>query len=156
NRGRGVTLIELWNHPFDKASEMLPTLRVLLVVVILVLFIACANVGNLLLVRSLARRHERSVRLAIGAGRGRIVRQLLTEGLILSSIGAVGGILITYWSRRGLVPFFRAQVGVDVNLAGALDWRVLSLSLVVALLSTLMFALVPAIQTGRIDLATAL
>lgn len=156
NRGRGVRLIELWNHPFDKAGEMLPTLRVLLVVVILVLFIACANVGNLLLVRSLARRHEMSVRLAIGAGRGRLLRQLLTEGLILSSIGAVGGLLIAYWTRRALVPFFRAQVGIDVNLVGALDWRVLGLSVAVGLLSTLMFALVPAIQTGKIDLATAL
>jgi len=156
NRGRGVRLMELWNHPFDKASEMLPTLRILLVVVILVLFIACANVGNLLLVRSLARQHEMSVRLAIGAGRSRLLRQLLTEGLILSSVGAVGGLLIAYWSRRGLVPFFRAQVGIDVNLAGALDWRVLGLSVAVGLLSTLMFALVPAIQTGKIDLATAL
>jgi len=156
NRGRGVRLIELWNHPFDKAGEMLPTLRVLLVVVILVLFIACANVGNLLLVRSLARQHEMSVRLAIGAGRGRLLRQLLTEGLILSSSGAVGGLLIAFWFRRGLVPFFPAGGGVIVNLAGTIDWRVLSLSLVVALLSTLMFALVPAIQTGKIDLATAL
>jgi len=67
NRGRGIRLMELWNHPFDKAGEMLPTLRILLVVVILVLLIACANVGNLLLVRSLARRHEMTVRLAIGA-----------------------------------------------------------------------------------------
>jgi len=156
NRGRGVRLIELWNHPFDKASEMLPTLRILLVVVILVLFIACANVGNLLLVRSLARQHEMTVRLAIGAGRGRLLRQLLTEGLILSSIGAVGGLLIAYWCRRGLVPFFPAGRGIIVNLAGTIDWRVLILSLVVASLSTLMFALVPAIQSGKIDLATAL
>ncbi len=156
NRGRGIRLVELWNHPFDKAGEMLPTLRILLVVVILVLLIACANVGNLLLVRSFARRHEMSVRLAIGAGRGRLLRQLLTEGLILSSIGAVGGLLIAYWFRHGLVPFFPAGGGIVVNLAGAIDWRVLGLSLAVGLLSTLMFALVPAIQTGKIDLATAL
>jgi predicted permease len=156
NRGRGIRLVELWNHPFDRAGEMLPTLRILLVVVILVLLIACANVGNLLLVRSFARRHEMSVRLAIGAGRGRLLRQLLTEGLILSSIGAVGGLLIAGWFRHGLVPFFPAGGGIVVNLAGAIDWRVLGLSLAVGLLSTLMFALVPAIQTGKIDLATAL
>ena len=113
------------------------------------LFIACANVGNLLLVKSLARQHEMSVRLAIGAGRGRLLRQLLTEGLILSSIGAVGGLLIAFWFRRGLVPFFPAGGGIIVNLAGTIDWRVLSLSLVVAFLSTLVFALVPAIQTDR-------
>lgn len=156
NRGRGVRLMELWNHPFDKAGEILPTLRILLVVVILVLFVACANVGNLLLVRSLARRHEMSVRLAIGATRARVSRQLLTEGLILSSVGAVGGLLIAYWFRHGLVPFFPAGGGIIVNLAGSLDWRVLGLSLIVGVLSTLMFALIPAIQTGKIDLATAL
>jgi len=156
NRGRGVRLMELWNHPFDKAGEMLPTLRILLVVVILVLFIACANVGNLLLVRSLARRHEISVRLAIGASRGRVLRQLLTEGLILSSVGAVGGLLIAYWFRHGLVPFFPTGGAVIVDLAGSIDWRVLGLTLIVGVLSTLMFALIPAIQTGKINLATAL
>ncbi len=156
NRGRGIRLVELWNHPFDKAGEMLPTLRILLVVVVLVLLIACANVGNLLLVRSLARSHEMTVRLALGAGRVRLLRQLLTEGLILSSIGAVGGLVIAYWFRHGLVPFFPAQPGIEVNLAGAIDWRVLGSSIGVGLLSALIFALVPAIQIGKIDLATAL
>jgi macrolide transport system ATP-binding/permease protein len=156
NRGRGVQLFELWNHPFDKASEILPTLRILLVVVILVLLIACANVGNLMLVRSFARRQELAVRLAVGASRRRLLRQLLTEGLILSGIAAAGGLLIAYWCRHGLVPLFPAQPGVEVNLAGAIDWRVLGLSIGVGVFSTLLFALVPALQSGKIDLVTTL
>lgn len=156
NRGQGVQLFELWNHPFDRAGEMLPTLRILLVVVIFVLLIVCANVGNLMLVRSFARRREMAVRLAIGASRMRLLRQLLTEGLILSSIGSIGGLLIAYWCRHGLVPFFPAQGGIQIYLAGAIDWRVLGLSIGVGLLSTLLFALVPALQTGKIDLVTTL
>src|SRR5262249_47297751 len=82
NRGRGLLLFPLWQTPFNNAGALLPTLGVALVVVALVLLIVCANVTNLLLVRSFARRHELTVRLAIGCGRGRLVRQLLTEAMI--------------------------------------------------------------------------
>ena len=93
NRGRGIRLYPLWQTPFNGAGTLLPTLRVSLVVAGFVLLIACANVGNLLLVRSLARRHEMTVRLSIGAGRLRLLRQLLTEGLILSVAAAAGGMI---------------------------------------------------------------
>src|SRR5713226_9056520 len=85
NRGRGVRLFPLWATPFNNAGALLPTLGIALVVVSAVLLIACANVGNLLLVRSFARQQEMTVRLAVGAGRSRLVRQLLTEGMILSA-----------------------------------------------------------------------
>src|ERR1700675_4928274 len=100
NRGRGMMLWPLWQTPFNNAGTLLPTLEIMLAVIVFVLLCACANVGNLLLVRSFARRHEMTVRLAIGAGRGRLLRQLFTEGLILSAMGATGGLLSGHWCRH--------------------------------------------------------
>ena len=79
NRGRGVRLFPLWQTPFNNAGALLPTLGIALVVVLSVLLIACANVGNLLLVRAFARQQEMTIRLSVGAGRGRLVKQLMTE-----------------------------------------------------------------------------
>ena len=156
NRGRGIKLWPLWQTPFNNAGTLLPTLEIMLAVVVFVLLIACANVGNLLLVRSFARRHEMTVRLAIGAGRGRLLKQLFTRGLILSAFGAAGGILVAYWCRHALVLLFPARRGVAMHLPGEIDWRVLALSAGVCLIATLLLGLVPAMQTGKIDLAGAL
>ena len=156
NRGRGIKLWPLWQTPFNNAGTLLPTLEIMLAVVIFVLLIACANVGNLLLVRSFGRRHELTVRLAIGAGRGRLLKQLLTEGLILSALGAAGGLVVAYWCRHALVLLFPARGGVSMHLPGEIDWRVLALSAAVCLIATLLIGLVPAIQAGKIDLAGAL
>ncbi len=156
NRGRSVQLWPLWRTPFNNAGTMLPTLEIMLGVVFFVLLIASANVGNLLLVRSFARRHEMTVRLAIGAGRGRLLRQLLTEGVILSAFGAVGGLLVAYWCRHALVLLFPARAGVAMHLPGEIDWRVLAVSAGVCLIATLVVGLVPALQSGKIDLAAAL
>jgi macrolide transport system ATP-binding/permease protein len=156
NRGRSIKLWPLWQTPFNNANTLLPTLEIMLAVVVFVLLIACANVGNLLLVRSFARRHEMTVRLAIGAGRGRLLRQLFTEGLILAAFGAAGGLLVAHWCRHALVLLFPARGGVSMHLPGEIDWRVLALSAGVCLTTTLMLGLVPALQTGKIDLAGAL
>jgi putative ABC transport system permease protein len=156
NRGRGIKLWPLWQTPFNNANTLLPTLEIMLVVVVFVLLIACANVGNLLLVRSFARRHEMTVRLAIGAGRGRLLKQLFTEGLILSAFGAVGGLLVAHWCRHALVLLFPARGGVAMHLPGEIDWRVLALSAGVCVMATLLLGLVPAMQTRKIDLAGAL
>jgi macrolide transport system ATP-binding/permease protein len=156
NRGRSVKLWALWQTPFNNAGTLLPTLEIMLAVVVFVLLIACANVGNLLLVRSFARRHEMTVRLAIGAGRGRIVKQLFTEALILSAFGAAGGLLVAHWCRHALILLFPARAGVAMHLPGEIDWRVLLLSAGVCLLATLLLGLVPAMQTSKIDLAGAL
>lgn len=156
NRGRGIKLWPLWQTPFNNAGTLLPTLEIMLAVVVFVLLIACANVGNLLLVRSFARRHEMTVRLALGAGRSRLLKQLLTEGLLLSALGAAGGLLVAHWCRHALVLLFPARSGVAMHLPGEIDWRVLALSAGVCLIATLLLGLVPAIQTRNFDLAGAL
>src|SRR5713101_2637898 len=135
NRGRSIRLWPLWQTPFNNAGTLLPTLEIMLAVVVFVLLIACANVGNLLLVRSFARRHEMSVRLAIGAGQARLWKQLLTEGLVLSLFGATGGLLLAHWCRHALVLLFPARGGVRMHLPGEIDWRVLALSAAVCLLT---------------------
>jgi macrolide transport system ATP-binding/permease protein len=156
NRGRGVTLIPLWQSPFNGAGELLPVLRIAAAVVFFVLLIACANVSNLFLVRSFGRQQEMTVRLALGAGRWRLLRQLLTEALILSTLAAAGAVIIAHWCRNVLVLFFPPRGGAPLNLSATLDARVLALSGGVCLLSTLLFALAPALQASRIDLAGAL
>ena len=156
NKGRGVKLFPLWATPFNQAGELLPTLKMTFAVVFLVLLIACANVSGLMLVRALARRHEMTVRLALGSARRRLVRQLLTEGLILSTIAAAGGLFVAYWCRDVLALFFPSSGAITSNLKGEMDWRVLAFSAGVCLISTLLFGLVPAIQSSKIDLAATL
>ena len=157
NRGREVQLFPLWKTPFNGASNMSPTLAIAMAVVFLVLLIACANVSNLLLVRSLLRRHEMTMRLALGAGRRRLIKQLVTEGLLLSIIAAAGGIAVAYWCRNALVLSFPPPVpGVVIDFPGQIDWRVLAVSAAVCVFSTLVFALVPAIHASHVDLSGAL
>jgi len=156
NRGRGIQLYPLWQTPFNKAGTLLPTLRLSLAVAIAVLLIACANVSNLLLLRSFRRRHEMTVRLAIGSTRRRVFAQLLTEGSILAAFAAAGGLALAYTCRNLFVLLLPARSGVSMYLPGELDWRVLALSTGVCAVSTLLFALVPAIQASDIDLAGAM
>jgi macrolide transport system ATP-binding/permease protein len=156
DRGRGIRLYPLWQTPFNNAGALLPTLGIALVVVLSVLLIACANVGNLLLVRAFARQQEMTIRVAVGAGRGRLVKQLLTEGLILSVLAAAGGLVVATWLRDALALLVPPRGGVVLRLPGELDWRVLALSAGVCVISTLLFGLVPAILTSNIDLAGAL
>jgi len=157
NRGHEVQLFPLWKTPFNGAGNMSPTLAIAMAVVFLVLLIACANVSNLLLARSLLRRHEMTMRLALGAGRRRLIKQLVTEGLLLSIIAAAGGIAVAYWCRNALVLSFPPPVpGIVIDFPGQIDWRVLLISAAICILSTLVFALVPAIHASHVDLSGAL
>ncbi len=157
NRGHENQLVPLWKTPFNGAGNMSSTLAITMAVVFLVLLIACANASNLLLARSLSRRHEMTMRLALGAGRGRLVRQLVTEGLLLSVIAAVGGIAVAYWCRNALVLAFPpALPGMVIDYPGQIDWRVLAVSAGICIATTLLFALVPAIRASDVDLSNAL
>jgi putative ABC transport system permease protein len=156
NRGRGIKVWPLWQTPFNHAGELLPIFEIMVVVVMFVLLIVCANVSNLLLVRSFARRHEMTVRLALGAGRGRLLRQLVTEGLLLTACGAAGGMLVAYWCRHSLVLLFPVRGGNVMYLPGQIDGRVLGLSAAICLVVTLAVGLVPAFQTRHLALADTL
>ncbi|MGH8092716.1 MAG: ADOP family duplicated permease [Chthoniobacterales bacterium] len=157
NRGYGIALVRLWKTPFNGAGAMSKTLAITFAVAFFILLISCANVSNLLLVRSLLRRHEMTMRLALGAGRGRLIKQLVTEGLLLSIIAAAGGIILAYWCRDALVLAFPSPApGIIMNYEGQIDWRVLAIMIAICLGSTLLFALVPAIQASHVDLSGAL
>src|ERR671934_1603102 len=144
NRGHELSLSPLWRTPFNQAGNMTSTLAITMVVVFFVLLISCANVSNLLLARSLLRRHEMTMRLALGAGRRRLIKQLFTESLLLSLIATAGGIAVAYWCRNVLVLSFPSPAaGIVIDLPGQLDWRVLVMSVVICIAATMFFALVP-------------
>jgi len=153
DRGRSIGIWALWQTPFNNAGTLLPTLEVMVAVVAFVLLIACANVANLLLVRSFARRHEMSVRLAIGASHARLVRQLLTEGLILSMLGTLGAFLLAFCCRHALVLLLPARSGISMYLPGTIDGRVLAMGAAVCIVATISVGLVPAFHTRDLDLA---
>jgi len=156
NRGRGIKVWPLWRTPFNHAGELLPIFEIMVVVAMFVLLIVCANVSNLLLARSFARRHEMTVRLAMGASRGRLLRQLLTEGLLLSACGAAGGILVAYWCRHALVLLLPVRGGNAMYLPGQIDGRVIGLVAAICLVVTLAVGLAPAFRTRHLALAETL
>ncbi|HET9408958.1 MAG TPA: ABC transporter permease [Candidatus Sulfotelmatobacter sp.] len=154
NRGHGVKLYPLWRTPFNQAGNLLSTLAIATAVVGFVLFIVCANVSNLLLVKGFARRREITVRLAVGAKRSRLLRQLLTEGFLLSVLAAGAGLIAANWARNLLVVLLPG--GSQLNIPGAIDARVLSLSVAICLATAIVFGLVPALQMRDVDLAGTL
>jgi predicted permease len=132
-------------------------LLILMVVVGLAVTIACTNVASMILARSAARRRELATRAALGAGRGRLVSQVLTESLLLVTAGAVVGVLGAVWATRLLMAFEPAlPLGLSVVLDTGLDWRVLLFTLGVSLLSGAVVSFAPASQASTPDLVTAL
>src|SRR5436853_136474 len=121
----------------------------------LVLLLTCLNLANLMLARSTARGREVAVRLAIGASRRRVVRQMLSESVLLAALGAVGGLLLARWMSQALVMFLNARGGgIFVDLTP--DWRVFAFMATVTVCTCLLFGLSPALKVTRRDLANAM
>ncbi len=130
--------------------EYAQALTVLMTIVGVVLLIACANVANLLLARGASRQREIAIRMAVGGSRGRLIRQLLTESLLLSGIGAMLGVLFAEWGARLLVRF------LDAPLDLAVDVRVLAFTASIAVLTGLLFGIAPAWRGTRVDPQSAM
>jgi predicted permease len=137
--GRGI---------YDVNTDDLRSVTILSVVVALVLLIVCANVANLLLSRATTRQKEISVRLSLGATRGRLIRQLLTESLLLASIGGALGLLVGYWGRQ-LLPGPPGQFS-------PLDWRILAFVVAITGLTGLLFGIAPALRGTGINVSSSL
>ena len=121
-----------------------------------VLVIACLNIANMLLARGMARRKEIAIRLAVGSGRKRLVRQLLTEGLLLGAAGAAGGLLLAFWTTRVLVQSFQSVLPLSVQFDGRPDALVTGVTTAIAFTATLLFGLGPAVKLSRTDVVSDL
>ena len=143
--GRGLSRVR---------EELGAPLLLLMGMVGLVLLVACINVANLMLARSAARRREMAVRFAVGAGAGRVMRQMLTESLLLAGLGGGVGLLLAKWGASALVGMVNAGSGVRSLLV--VDWRVLGFTAGICVLAALVFGLGPALQFVRVKLGTAL
>ena len=146
--------IEVRTLTDEYVSDVRRPLFVLLCAVIAVLLISCANVANLLLARATVRGHEIAVRAALGAGRGRIIQQLLTESLVIAVIGGAFGILLAFWGTKALLALAPSTLprvsGVQIDL------RILLLSLGASLLCGVIFGLVPALTASKTNLVSSL
>ena len=147
NEGMGVNVFNLRDN---LAGDYRQALLILLGVVAFVLLIACANVANLLLARASARHKEFALRAALGASRGRIVRQLLTESLLLSLLGAVLGILLAVWGKNILLAAIPGDMPFWMKFD--LDLRVLGFTFLISVITGLVFGVVPALQSARTSL----
>ena len=155
NRNFQIALYTAGNGRPAFRSTLKPVTRILLGVVGLVLLITCANVANLLLARAARRRKEVAIRLTLGATRTRLIRQLLTESILLAVVGGLAGLILNFWLVN-LLTALKPAVPLPVNVEFHTDWRVLTFTLLLSVLAGITFGLVPALQASKHDLVPAL
>lgn len=156
HENRSAVVLDLNDDPFGGASILKPVIFVLTVVVGVVLLIACANVANLLLTRAVGRQREVAIRLAVGASRGRIVAQLLTESVLLALLASGLGLILALACTRVLAAIPPPAAGFPLYLQAKVDVPVLLFTLAVSVATGLLFGLAPALHARRADLVTAL
>lgn len=151
-----VALVPAQSGLTGERSRYTDPLFVLMLAVGIILLIACANVAGLLLARAAARQKEMAVRLALGAGRARVVRQLLTESLMLSVLGGVLGIFFAYWGAHVIISFVSKNQTRPLGFAIGVDFRVLAFTVALSLLIGILFGIAPALRSARLSLTPAL
>jgi len=150
NRGVTATILPAWEFHSAAPDLFLQPLRILMAISVLVMLIVCANVANLLLARSIGRRKEISIRMALGAGWWQLLRQLLTETLLLAGAGAVLGLGLAQW-MGDMLPAMIPKVGVTVAAGGEFNGRVLAFTILICVGATLMSGAAPALLWLRTD-----
>jgi predicted permease len=145
DKGRGVKLYELWRSPSSGGVAVTAVMAIQLAVAGVILLIACANVGNLLLARAASRQRETALRLTLGASRRRLLQQLLTESALLAGAGGAVGLLIAYWTKD-LVRLFIPPAPLPIEMNPALSVPVLLYALAATVVSVVAFGLAPALQ----------
>lgn len=145
----GVYVCPIWKANYGLQNYLMPVLVFLMAVVLLVLLIACANIANLLMARATVREKEIAIRSALGASRGRLMRQLLAESILLSIAGGIGGVLVAMWSTSFLAFFAPHVSRLPVGIPLGIDSRSIAFTAILSICTGLFFGVVPAIQASR-------
>lgn len=151
NRGVDARVVPIWKGHLGAQGMLLKPLRILMAVCLLLLLIVCANVANLLLARAVSRQREFGIRLALGAQRGRLARQLLTETLLLAGAGAMVGALLVMWMEQSLASLL-PQMDIPIDVGGGFSLPTLGFTVVIVAAVTLVSGTVPALLSARADL----